>query len=163
MLKKLIEECFGDLREQTPEESKQMFGNIWAVLASKRLQTCSGSLFLSWRELSARLAEICNEWHGTHFTTDAFLKVKNPDTPIGADQQYDYVVYELYRHSDVIGIFRVKGGTSIASTDEFGVYSEIDIMSGEQHFYRQPYKNGKPVSAPQKISADEYNQFCYSR
>ena len=162
MLKKLVEECFGDLKDQSPAQSKQMFGNIWAVLASKRTKFTTGALFLSWRDLSAQLAKIYNEWHQANFTTDAFLKIKNPDMPVGADEQFDYVVYAIYKHPDCQGI-RVKGGTSIASSDKESVYSEINILTGEQHFYRQTYEHGKPAGSPQQISVDEYNQFCYAR
>jgi hypothetical protein len=162
MFRKIIEECFGNLKTETPSDAKKIFGYIWGVFASKRVRFNDDSIWMSWRELSAELAIIYNEWFDAKFTTDAFLRTHNPDKPVGEDSAYDDVLMQVYRHTNCIGIFKMKSGPSIRSRDTVGVFSEIDIVTAEEHYYKQEYKKGNRVGNPERISATTYESLCFS-
>lgn len=162
MFRKIIEECFAELKSETPSDCKKVFEYIWTVFASKRVRFNNGSVWMSWRDLSAKLAIIYNDWFGCQLTTDAFLRTHNPDKPVGEDAMYDEVLMQVYRHTDCIGIFRIKNGPSIRSRDSVGVFSEIDVVTGEEHFYKQGYNKGNRVGNPERISATKYESLCYS-
>jgi hypothetical protein len=162
MFKQIIEECFADLKAESPAKCKRIFGYIWAVFASKRVRLNDEIIWMTWRDLSAELAIIYNEWFKSRFTTDAFLKVQSPELPIGADEMYDEVLMQVYRHTNCVGIFKVKSGPSIRVQDKVGVFTEIDVITGEEHFYKQGYAKGHRVGNPERISATEYESVCHS-
>jgi hypothetical protein len=161
MFKEIVENCFSDLKRDDPSYAKHVFGYIWAVFASKRVRYNNGTVWLTWRELSAELAIIYSEWFDCRFTTDAFLNVVNCEKQVGDDPVYDEVLMQVYRHADCVGIFRVKSGPGIRSRDTAGVFSEIDVVTGEEHFYKQGYEKGNCVGSPSRISANEYEKLCY--
>ena len=162
MFKQIIEECFADLKAKSPAESKRIFGYIWAVFASKRVRLNDEVIWMTWRELSAELAIIYNEWFKSRFTTDAFLQVQSPELPVGADKVYDEVLMQIYRHTNCVGIFKVKSGPSIRVQDRVGVFTEIDVITGEEHFYKQGYTKGCRVGNPERISVTEHESLCHS-
>jgi len=163
MLKTIIEKTFAkEKKDNTPNESKILFGKIWAVLASKRFRLITGCISLSWRQLSAELAIIYNEWYNTKFTTDAFLKASNTDCPYGLDPLYDEVISRFYALEETIGIFDYRPGPAITSRDKIGIYSEINILTGEVYYYMQPFSNGRENGNTQRISQEEYDRMCYS-
>ena len=164
MLKRIIDECFADLRERkNPGEGKIWFTYMWAVLASKRTRFVDEDyLQLSWRELSAELSYIYNQWYNCRFTTDAFLGMKNPDTKFGEDSIFDEATKRIVGLQSCIGIFRVLSGPSVSSQTNFACFSEINIMTSEQIYYKQPYKNGKSIGPTVRILGEEYEELCYS-
>ena len=162
MLKQIIEDCFAELKSEDASNSKKLFGYIWAVFASKRVRFTNGNIFLSWRELSAQLAIIYSEWYNCSFTTDAFLNVVSPDKSPGDNKQYDDILMQVYRHKDCIGIFNIKVGTPIRAETTMGISSEVDVVTGEEHYYQQEYAKGNCVGNPKRISAEEYEKFAFS-
>lgn len=162
MFKQVIEECFAHLKTENPANCKRVFGYLWAVFASKRIRFNDEVIWMNWRELSAELATIYNEWFESRFTTDAFLKVQSPEIIIGTDEMYDEVLMQVYRHINCVGIFKVKNGPSIRAQDKVGAFTEINVITGEEHFYKQGYIKGHRVGNPERISATEYEQLCYS-
>ena len=163
MLKQIIEECFADIRENNdPNEGKQVFGNIWAALAGKRARFNTDEIFCTWRSLSAQLAAIYNEWYGLRFTTDAFLRVRAPETRMGLYPGYDDAVMRIVRHPDCLGIFIVSHGPPPTLKHTVGVFCEVNLVTGEETYYQQPVKNGRLAGPSQHISLKEFETICYS-
>ena len=163
MLKEIIEQCFSDIRaNKDPSEGKIVFGYIWAVFASKKVKFNDTEICLSWRDLSARLAEIYNEWYDGNFTTDAFLNVVRHEKVLGEDADYDDALMRIYKHDNCRGIFSTMN-IAVRSNTEVSPFKEINIVTGEELFYKQSYKHGKPVGAAQRIDGTEFDTLCYSR
>jgi hypothetical protein len=162
MLQQVIEQSFGYLKTQHPNAAKAIFGKIWAVLASKRVRFLDGEIFMSWRPLSAELATIYNSWYGTKFTTDAFLKAFNPDTKMGADKEFDEVVMCLIKTPRCMGVFNVRMGPMLSAKTELIAFSETNILTGEEAYYTQNFKNGRACGQPSRISITEFERVCYS-
>jgi len=160
MFETIIEDCFEDVKLKDANEAKKIFGLIWATFASKKVRFNDGDVFLSWRELSAKLATIYNKWYGCSFTTDAFINVANPLRPIGEDEVYDDTLMSVYRHKECVGIFIVRNGPSIRAHMTEGAYIEIDVVTGEEHYYKQEYNKGHCVDSPKRISAKDYEKLC---
>lgn len=163
MLKEVIEECFADIRANgDPNEGKAVFGNIWAALAGKRARFGGSEVFLDWRSLSAELAKIYNEWYNQRFTTDAFLRARDPETPLGRYPDYDDAVMRLCQRGDCGGIFLVRIGCAPTYKRPISAFAEVNVVTGEESFYKQEYKNGRAVGPHESISSDEFEQICYS-
>lgn len=157
-----MEQNFAHLKNGTQSIAKTIFGKVWAALASKRVRFVDGEIFMSWRPLSAELAKIFNEWFNATFTTDAFLKAFNPDSPVGIDNEFDNVIMNIVKSSGCIGIFKVKMGPSISTQTKTHVFSEINVITGEEIFYTQNVEHGRLVGIPTRISAKEFETICYS-
>ncbi len=163
LLKKIVEECFEDIRSnKNPSEGKIRFNHIWAALANKRIRFVDNELFLTWRTLSAELAIIYNEWYEQKFTTDAFLRTSNPLMPMGRDSLYDDTIMRIYKHPDCMGIFLVRMGPPATQKDFVTVFQETDVVTGEELYYKQPVKNGRPIGPNVRITNEEYEAICYS-
>ncbi len=162
MLKILIEECFSNVKNDSPSSAKKTFGYIWAVLASKRIRFNDGDIWIAWRELSAELVNIYNEWFNCSFTTDAFLQAYSPDKPMGEDSKYDNVLMKICAHGNCIGVFKVKTGPAIRSSSNVGIFKEVNVVTGEEHCYKQGYNKGHRVGDTERISVDEYESLCFS-
>ena len=162
MLLKVIEQSFAHLKGVHPNAAKSVFGKIWAALASKRVRFLDGEIFMSWRPLSAELAVIFNSWYGTKFTTDAFLKAFNPDTKMGADKEFDDIIMRVIKTPGCMGIFNVRMGPILSANTEVIAFSEINILTGEETYYTQNFKNGRACGQPSRISVTEFERICYS-
>lgn len=162
MLRKIVEECFSDLKDSSPPEAKRLFGFIWAVFASKRVRFREGDIFMSWRDLSAQLATIYNEWYQAKFTTDAFYRAVNPNMAIGDNDTYDEMMMRVYRQDNCLGIFVPNAGPPVRHRHKTWVYTETDIITGEKLFYKQGYEQGRCVGNPERISAEDFEKLCFS-
>lgn len=162
MLTKVIEQGFGYLKKQHPNTAKAVFGKIWAALASKRVRFVNGEIFMSWRPLSAELATIFNSWFKTKFTTDAFLKAFNPDTKMGADKGFDDIIMRILKCEGCMGIFAVRMGPMLSAKTDKIAFSEINLVTGEEAYYIQHFKNGRATGQPMRVPANEYEIICYS-
>ena len=156
MFKQVIDECFTHLRERGSGETKTAFGYVWAIFASKKVCFRGETVFLSWRDLSAQLAIVYNDWFGLAFTTDAFLNVCNPDVEMGEDALYDEMFKCVYQHKDCTGIFKITNGVSAAATTDYITYIETDVVTGAEKHYRQQYNSGRPIGDPVIITKDEF-------
>ncbi len=159
MFKSFIKDCFGSLKEANVEEAKRKFGLIWSAFASKVIRLKEEEIKLSWREISAQLAEVFNEWHDVSFTTDAFLKVHDHRTPLGAYPEYDEILNAIANQDNCVGIFVVNQPQLVSGSMEIGV-SETNFMTGEIIYFKQKWENGKPVGKTE-ISAEDYETICY--
>lgn len=162
MFSKLINDCFQDLKYSDASKCKSTFGYIWAVFASKKIKLKDGEIVMSWREISAELAKIYNEWFNTSFTTDAFLRVINHDTPIGENSKYDEVFMRIYSYPGCAGIYQVLSGKPIMADDELWLFSEVNVVTGEKHCYKQEYVKGNCVGSPKRISNNEFEKLSFS-
>jgi hypothetical protein len=163
MLKKIIEECFADIKENAdPNEGKRVFGHIWAALAGKRARFTDGELFLTWRALSNELAAIYNEWYDRTFTTDAFLQAQDPSMTMGESDEYDDAVLRIYKNANCTGLFAIKMGPPPTAKDAIGVFQEIDVVTGEQLYYQQAFEHGRRSGSAQRITSEQYETICYS-
>jgi len=158
VFKQIITECFPNLKNEDPNVAKYKMGLIWAVFSSKRVRFKHTNIFLSWREISTQLAELYNEWYNCSFTTDAFLRTEDPDKTVGEDSEYDDILMTIYRHRMCIGIFKVKSGHPIRTSDSVGHFCEINIITGQEYYYTQKYNKGHCVGVPKRISTTEYEK-----
>lgn len=163
MLKEFINKCFGHLRNLDPSDAKETFGMLWAVFASKTVILKNGHITLSWRELSAQLAGIYNEWYnpGRKFTTDAFYNVYSHKKVLGENPDFDKIFMMAYEHEDCLAIVRVQEPCYSGSTNVLPV-CHIDIVTGEQSFFKQRYEKGRASGDIEEIDSNEYESLCYS-
>lgn len=159
MFATFINECFESYKEKDVSEVKDKFGLVWAAFASKVIRTVDGDISLSWREISAELARVFNDWFSVSFTTDAFLKAFDHRTPLGASPEYDEVLTKISEHEMCIGIFIVNQPSLVSGTMDIGI-SETNVMTGEVKYYRQHWENGKPKSKTE-IGVEDYDKICF--
>jgi len=162
MFREFVESCFATLRQLDANAAKSKFGLIWAAFASKKIVLKQGVVQLSWRDLSAQLAMIYNDWFGLQFTTDAFYNAYDYKKPMGESEEYDEVLLMIHQHPECNGIFIVHNSTMMSSVATCVAFSQTDIVTGEQQYFKQAYENGRPTSEPERITPEEHDRLCYS-
>jgi hypothetical protein len=160
MFKDFISNCFSQLKDANSNDIKNKFGLVWAVFASKVVRLKTGDIQLSWRDISAQLAQIANEWKKSNFTTDAFLNVFDHKRPYGQNAEYDEVLKTIKEHPECVGIYNVSTSRPSPCAQALGIM-EVNIVTGEISYFKQNYSAGKPVGDKSTITRDEYDAICY--
>lgn len=143
-------------------EAKLQFSILWAVCAGKKIRLKSGSVHLSFHELSRELSKLFNEWYGTNFTIDAFYKAYPHKRMRGEDENYDRTLMRIHEHDDCLGLYTIHNPCFIPSANKKLPFCETNVVTGEQKFYVQNFENGKPVDEAVEIDGEEYDKMCYS-
>lgn len=160
MFKQLIEDCFGDLKAQDPSSAKFYFGFIWAAFASKKVVLKDGTIEMTWREISAELAKIYNEWFSAQFTTDAFYNVVSVNGTGTPSKEYMAAITKVASHPNCLGVFQSVMPIVFSSSKEMPI-CDINMMTGEHVYSKQQIEKGKLVGLPIPISKEEYERICY--
>ena len=68
----------------------------------------------------------------------------------------------IIKFPNCLGIYKVRMGPSITVKSNTHAYSEVSILTGEEKFYTQTFKNGRAVGSATQISGDEFERICYA-